>query len=88
MACLAVGSHHAHLLIEAAGGYREVLRFAGALKQFSSHRVREEMPGALWAKGGKPIAVRDAGHHRRVQQYIRRHAREGAWVWVEKRGAG
>ena len=81
---LAVSTTHAHLLMPWHGDYASLIKFVGKLKQCSSQRVRVSMPGAVWAKGGKPVAVRDESHHKQVLRYIREHRdRERAWYWSE-----
>ena len=80
--CVTVSRTHAHLLIELPADADGVNREAGRLKQFASHRVRDAVPGALWAKSGEPIRIRDRRHQHRVYRYILDHARkENAWVW-------
>jgi len=85
---IAVGMHHAHLLVRLPDDYTSVKKVAGQLKQASSHAVREHLPGRLWADGGKPIRIRSRRHQLEVFEYIREHAKEGATVWCFKDGEG
>jgi hypothetical protein len=60
--CLAVGPSHTHLLLRATHDYDHLKKLSGQLKQAASHTVRTQMPGRLWADGGKPIRVKDRQH--------------------------
>jgi len=86
--CLAisVGGMHAHLLVGWDDDYSNAKAFAGRLKQAASHAVRVELPGRVWAEGGRPIRVNGRPHQRNVFGYICDHAKEGAWVWRFDRG--
>jgi hypothetical protein len=79
--CLAAGPTHTHLLASLRDDWTFVKKQVGRLKQAGSHAIRDVLPGKVWAAGGKPIRVRDRGHHREVFGYILKHVREGAWVW-------
>ena len=37
--------------------------------------------GNVWAKWSKPLPIRDRQHQLNIFFYIRKHIREGAWVW-------
>ncbi len=80
---ISVGPTHAHLLAELPESYQAALTLSASWKQASSHAVRDELPGRVWAEGGKPIPIRNHAHQREVFDYIVDHARkEGAWVWT------
>ena len=81
---MAVGSNHAHLLVELPNNRSQVKQIAGTWKQISSHKVREALPGQVWATGGDPIPIKDRGHQLRAYEYILNHRHEGAWVWSFK----
>ncbi|MGD9127804.1 MAG: hypothetical protein PVH19_10555, partial [Planctomycetia bacterium] len=79
---VAVGVSHAHVLVECKDDYMTARRLASSLKQVSSFAVRDSLPGKVWAKGGKPIRIKDQKHQQQVFYYILEHAqKEGAWVW-------
>ncbi|MEM6458805.1 MAG: hypothetical protein AAF710_05370 [Planctomycetota bacterium] len=79
--CLAVGPSHAHMLLRGPADFDETRKIVGRLKQAASHAVRSDLPGRIWADGGKPIPIRDREHQLRVFRYILKHENEGAWVW-------
>ncbi len=81
---ISVGSNHAHILVELPDNRSVVVAICGTWKQAASHKVREELPGNIWAEGGDPIPIRDEAHHRRVYDYILRHRDEHAWIWSFK----
>lgn len=79
---VAVGASHSHLLVECQDDYMVARRLSGRLKQVSSFAVRDFLPGKIWAKGGKPIRIKDQRHQQQVFFYILEHAeKEDAWVW-------
>ena len=79
---ISVGPTHAHLQVQLENNYRKALQYTGKIKQAASHAVREVLPGTLWARGGKPIAIRDREHQIQVYRYIQTHAKHGDWVWT------
>ena len=83
---VSVGLTHAHLLVELDDDDAAAQRFAGRLKQAASHALRRQMPGRVWAGGGKPIRVVDREHHRAAFDYIRGHVAEASWVWTFRDG--
>ena len=76
-----VDAHHAHLLVELPDDRKTVKRMMGSWKQYASHRIRDRLPGRVWANSGDPIRLYDPTHQRNVFRYILRHAEQGAWVW-------
>jgi len=78
---LAAAAMHAHMLVRLPDDYQHAMTYAGKLKQVSSRAVRDEMPGELWAAGGKPIHIVDRSHHANAFNYICSHVDQGAWVW-------
>ena len=78
---IAVSGQHCHVLAELPQTKSETHKAVGHAKRRSSRKVRNEMPGAVWAAGGKFIVVDNEAYQRRVFEYILRHQQEGAWVW-------
>ncbi len=83
---VSVGATHAHVLVELRNDYEWAKEYTRRLKVASSHAIRGRMPGNIWARGGKPIAVRDRAHQLRVYRYILEHTRHGDWVWDFRQG--
>ncbi len=79
---ISVGSTHTHLQVELEDDYNAALKHAAKIKQAASHAVRHELPGTLWARSGKPIAINDPKHQKQVYQYIQAHAKQGNWAWI------
>ena len=77
--CIAVAGTHAHIL--ACVGSQDAKPIIGRAKQAASHRVRDRLPGTVWAQGCHVVRVRDEAHYRSVVNYIARHAEDGACVW-------
>ncbi len=83
---ICVGITHTHVLAELPDDYDGARRIVGTWKQASSHAVRAELPGQVWAEGGKPIEVNSRGHQNEVFGYIIDYVKEDAWVWTYKDG--
>ena len=81
---ISVAGQHVHVAFIADGS--DIKPIIGHVKRVSSHRIRHELPGQVWAGGCKIVRVRDDAHRRNVLTYIRNHAREGAWVWTKQEG--
>jgi len=77
---LAVAGQHAHLLVRI--GQQNAKPVVGRAKQTASFRVRDQLPGTIWAEGCHPVRVRDLAHYRNVVEYIERHADDGAAIWI------
>ncbi len=76
---IAVAETHAHILAELPANAKEVRLFVGECKTVSSHAIREQVPGRVWAAGGKNIPIDDSDHQRNVYRYILNQ--KNAWVW-------
>ncbi|MCE9529856.1 MAG: transposase, partial [Planctomycetes bacterium] len=76
---VAVSTTHAHMLVELPTDIRKVRAIAGQCKTASSHAIRDQIPGRVWAGGGKPIRIDDPEHQRNVFYYILNQ--ENAWIW-------
>jgi len=83
VAALSVAGQHVHVAFVADAG--DVKPIVGRVKKVSSHRIRHELPGRVWAIGCKIVRVQDDAHWRNVLSYIRDHAGT-AWVWTEGEG--
>ena len=79
---IAIAGQHCHVLSELPNNLSETKSIIGHAKRESSRAVKAEMPGKVWAAGGKFIRINDRGYQRRVFDYICRHVQEGAWVWT------
>ncbi len=78
---MAVGRTHTHVLIRAS--LRGLGREVGRLKRHSSHALRAELPGAVWAARCGHRLIRDAEHFASALNYILDHEREGAATWCD-----
>jgi hypothetical protein len=81
---VAVGGVHAHILAELPAELWEARAVVGQAKRASSRAVRSELPGRVWAGGGRFKAIDSPTYQRRVYRYILGHYAEGAWVWSER----
>ena len=80
---LSVGGEHVHAAFEVDSG--DVKPMIGRVKKVSSHRIRGDLPGHVWAGGGgKIVRIHNEKHWGNVLVYIRAHEREGAWVWMRE----
>ena len=79
MLVLSVAATHAHGLVELPDDKKKVRLIMGECKTTSSHAVRQQLPGQVWATGGKFERIEDAGHRRNAYQYLL--DQEGAWIW-------
>jgi hypothetical protein len=86
---LAVGTSgkHLHIQIELPDDKARMKRIIGAAKQVASRAVNKEMPGQVFAEGGKFKPVDTKRHQLKVFGYILDHVQEGAYVWTYKQGA-
>ncbi len=74
---LSVGGQHVHVAVLCSqSGLKQMV---GRVKKVSSHRIRDQLPGKVWAGGCKPVLVCDDEHWANVLKYIRNH--KDAWVW-------
>ena len=78
---IAVSGQHCHVLVELPQNRSEMKSEIGRAKRKSSRAVKGEMPGSVWAAGGKFIVIDSQAYKQRVFEYILRHHQEGAWVW-------
>jgi len=87
-ACLvvSVSGLHVHALAELPLDPAEQRALIGRCKACASTAVRKDLPGKVWAGGGKFKPIADEPHHRATFGYIRGHAEEGAWVWTFRDG--
>jgi REP element-mobilizing transposase RayT len=80
VAVLSVSGQHVHVAVLCLqSGLKQMI---GRVKKVSSHRIRNQLPGKVWAAGCKPVLVRDDEHWANVLKYIRNH--KNAWVWCAK----
>ncbi|MEM9416175.1 MAG: transposase [Planctomycetota bacterium] len=79
---LCVAGQHAHFLCELPLDPARTKHCIGLAKKASSRAIKREMPGRVWAAGGRYIIVDTPTYQQRVYHYIIRHRDEGAWVWT------
>ncbi|MFI4861682.1 MAG: transposase [Phycisphaerales bacterium JB063] len=83
---IAVGSNHAHLLVQLPVSRTTVKEAVGRAKLSASMKLKRVIPGRVWARGCNIKAINDEEHHRNTFAYIDRHRDEGAWVWTFRDG--
>jgi REP element-mobilizing transposase RayT len=79
---IAVAGMHAHFLVELPDAIADVRHIVGQCKSVSSHAIRDQLPGRVWAHRGKFTLVDDAQHQRNTFRYIL--DQEDAWIWSYK----
>ena len=80
-----VDAVHLHILARFTGGV--VRPLVGRAKGRASHALgRAGLEGTVWAKGCRPLPIRDRRHQVNVYDYIRKHVRKGACVWTFRDG--
>ena len=79
---IAVGGMHVHMLVELPNILQEAKDAIGYVKVSASMRLKENMPGKIWSRGGGFKPIRDEEHQRNTYGYILRHRDEGACVWT------
>lgn len=77
---IAVGGRHVHIQLRAEG--HDLRKTIGLAKPYASHRLRDELPGTQWGGGCRADRVETREHQLRLFHYIRKHGREGAFVWT------
>ena len=82
----AVDHKHAHLLVKLPDAPATLKRIIGQAKQAASRAVRPDLPGRIWATGGKYKLIADRAHHRRTYRYILHDQGDGAWAWSFREG--
>ena len=78
---IAVSGTHVHIVVKLLDEFaRELI---GRAKKHAAHELRREgVLGGAWAKRCRPMPIKDRQHQLKAIAYVRRHAREGAWVWA------
>jgi len=76
---IAVAGTHSHMLAELPIDAKAARFIVGECKTVSSHAVRNEIPGQVWARGGKFIRIDNVEHQRNTYHYILNQA--DAWIW-------
>jgi REP element-mobilizing transposase RayT len=77
---VAVASDQVHLVLRCGSG--EVRQLVGHAKRWSSHAIRAQIPGTVWAKKCGLKLIRSRAQQVATFEYITRHASRGAWVWT------
>jgi REP element-mobilizing transposase RayT len=84
VAVASLDSTHLHVLIQCPD--RNPRHWLGLSKKHSSHCVRAlslAPPGGLWQKRSHPEPISNPAHFDRTLDYIHKHAKKGAAVWLE-----
>lgn len=76
---LSVAGMHVHMLVEPPSDLKAARKEIGLCKSASSHAIRKELPGRVWATDGDFEPVDGPQHERRVYRYILNQT--GAWIW-------
>ena|ERR1022692_4417093 len=76
---LSVSTTHSHMLVELPDGLEEARRIVGQCKSASSHAIRAELPGRVWAFRGSCKRIKEREHHSNVYGYILNQ--KDAWIW-------
>lgn len=79
---IAVSGMHAHGITQLATDRGQVKRVIGTWKQASSHAIRTEFPGRIWAEGSDPVPIKNHEHQVNAFNYILEHEEHGAWLWT------
>ena len=84
--CLSMSATHLHALARTPPGEfpRKWLGMAKKNASFAAHA--RGWVGNVWAKRSKPLPIRDRQHQLNTFGYIRKHIKEGAWVWDFRNG--
>jgi REP element-mobilizing transposase RayT len=75
---VAVAATHSHWLVEMPEDESDVRKIVGQCKTKSSHAIRAQVPGRVWAYRGKNIRVKDRTHQLNVYRYIL--TQPDAWI--------
>jgi REP element-mobilizing transposase RayT len=81
---LAVAGMHTHMLIELPDNMDEIRQIIGQCKTVASHKIRDRLPGRVWARVGSFDPVDDADYQRNTYHYILRQ--KDAWIWSYRDG--
>ena len=76
---ISVAATHSHWLVELPEDEKEVRQLVGQCKTKSSHAIREQVPGRVWAGRGKFIPIEDREHQLNTYHYILNQ--KDAWIW-------
>jgi REP element-mobilizing transposase RayT len=77
-----VAERHGHFLVEMPYDYNKERFLVGKAKNISSYLVRDELPGRVWAAGGRFKLIKDRRHQLNVFTYISKRQERGAWTWT------
>jgi REP element-mobilizing transposase RayT len=76
---IAVAGMHTHILVELPEDKKAAKQIVGRCKMKASHKIREQLPGRVWAAGGSLRRIRTVEYQRRAYRYILRQS--DAWIW-------
>jgi hypothetical protein len=82
---LSAGRMHYHMLGRFSRA--RVKSQVGRAKKHASFELTPlGAPGRVWARGCRPLPIKNESHQRNAYRYILNHKREGAWVWSFREG--
>ena len=76
---LSVSATHAHILVKLSNSLEEARAIIGQCKASSSHAIRMELPGRVWAFRGSFNRIKDRQHQLNAYRYILKQ--KDAWTW-------
>jgi len=76
---LSVSATHSHWLVELPDDLKQAKLIAGQCKTVSSHAIRADVPGRVWASGGSFIRIKERSHQLNAYRYILNQ--KDAWTW-------
>jgi len=82
----AVDGRHAHMLVKLPDHPPTMRAIVGQAKRVASKSIRKQLPGKVWATGGKFKRIRDRQHQVNSFKYILYEQGPGAWAWSLRDG--
>jgi hypothetical protein len=70
---------HAHIQVELPDDPSIIRHIIGQCKTESSHAIRDQLPGRVWARDGAYKPIDTVEYQRKVFKYIL--DQEDAWIW-------
>lgn len=83
---IAIDHKHAHLLVALPDDPAAIRKIIGDAKRIASKSIRSQMPGRVWASGGKFEPVDDESHYANTRSYILHKQGPGAFAWGDAEG--
>jgi len=83
IAAAALDDHHLHVVMQCVD--RNPRHWIGLAKKNSAWALKDAElvpPGGVWAKRGLCKPITDQSHFHRAINYVKDHAKRGAWIWT------